>query len=60
MSLDRTNATDLIVCSKILDEVLVKVNQFNATKISIIQDKINKIIQDEGHDLVELFDDCEP
>ena len=59
MSLDRTNATDLIVCTMLLGEISENVNQFNATKIEMIQDKIKKIITDEGHNIKEQIVDCE-
>ena len=58
MSLDASNATDLIVCSKMLGEITLNVNQFNATKIEMIQDKIKKIISSEGHNLNDLIESC--
>jgi hypothetical protein len=58
MSLDSTNATDLIILSTMLDEVSETVNQFNATKIEMIKDKIRKIILSEGHDINDLIVGC--
>lgn len=58
MSLSKENATDLLVCANMLGEVSESVNQFNATKIEMIQDKINKIIVTEGLDLPALVIVC--